>query len=948
MDKFKNNTFTIQILIFAFLISCLFVYLYKIELNIRNFNNYKNEINSLNILNLRFDIFLNKKDKNINFDEIVKHTSEFDKILNTLQNSEIKEDFGSNITLKLDEIEKGYKKKLLLLERAKSIQATNLNSIHFVYDINQYYEKNKGLGSDIELLLNKTQFLLMQYFLDLNDSKSEIFKSLKLIENENKSLNNNKLKLFDKHVQNILNNVDLKKQIIEYSEKINLNDKIISLEEILQFKYTQKLLNQQIIATIFFLSILIILFIVYLQHKKTLKIKSELSAFKYAVENSDNSIVLTDPNRNILYVNDIFEKNTGYLKQELLGQRPKVLRSGLTAQEVYDDLNEKLESGKKWEGEFVNKRKDGTIFYEKASIVPILLDCKVVNYLAIKLDITKYIEQNEKLKLSSIAFNNIQEGVLICDKDEKIIAVNKAFETISGYRQSELIDKKPNIFKSGNHDIFFYKQMWQELNQRGFWKGKIYDKRKDGKVVPIWLNITQVRDNKNEITKYIAVHTNLEEIIKNQEKADYLAYHDSLTTLPNRAKLETDLKYVLNFIKRNELNLFLLFIDLDRFKIINDTLGHDIGDELLKIISKRLKNILRETDIVARMGGDEFIVALDSARNKKAAGYVCESILSIIKEPIIIGKNTLNVSASIGVAMYPNDGKDITSLIKNADTAMYHAKKLGKNTYQYYDESLSVVVHKQLEIEQALKEALVKKQMYLNYQPQYLLETNEIVAFEALVRWVHPRLGFIPPDKFIPIAEDTGSIVEIGRFVFEKACEDFVKFKQLKKGLRYIAINISSIQFQDKHFIDDITSIIKKYNLDASEIELEVTERYLMDFSKNNINIINKIRSLGFRFSIDDFGTGYSSMAYLSKLPIDVIKVDKSFINEIPQNNNNMQISKAIIALSKSLGFSVTAEGIETKEQEQFLQSQNCNLGQGYLFSKPISFEESLALLKKE
>ncbi|XPV69312.1 MAG: diguanylate cyclase domain-containing protein [Halarcobacter sp.] len=645
MGIFKNK-FNLQILIFTILISSLFIYLYKIEINVRNFNNYKNEINSLNVLNLRFNIFLNKKDKFINFDEIVSQINSFDKILNSLQNSKIKKDFGSNIIYILNSIEKDFNKKLLIIEKFKSLQATDLNSIHFVYDINQYYEKNENLNKNLKLFINKTQFLLLQYFLDLSENKNEIYKNLIHIKDANKNLKLDRLKLFNRHVTRILNNVDLKKELIFNSQKINLGKKIVSLEKLLQAEYEKKLFYQQIIATIFFLSIMAILFIVYIQHLRTLKIKRELSAFKYAVENSDNSIVLTDSSRKILYVNDIFEKNTGYFKDELLGEKPKVLSSGLTSQEIYDDLNKKLESGEKWEGEFINKRKNGSIFYEKASIVPIKIDDEVVNYLAIKLDVTKYIEQNEKLKLSSIAFNNIQEGVLICDKDEKILAVNKAFEIISGYRQSELIDKRPNIFKSGNHDIFFYKEMWNELNENGYWKGKIYDKRKDGKVIPIWLNITQVKNKDGKISKYIAVHTNLEEIIKNQEKADYLAYHDSLTSLPNRVKLEEDLNYTLNFVKRNELNLFLLFIDLDRFKIINDTLGHDIGDELLKIVSKRIKNILRDTDIVTRMGGDEFIVVLDSARNKKAAGYVCESILSIIKEPIIIGEHSLNISAS--------------------------------------------------------------------------------------------------------------------------------------------------------------------------------------------------------------------------------------------------------------------------------------------------------------
>ncbi len=702
------------------------------------------------------------------------------------------------------------------------------------------------------------------------------------------------------------------------------------------------------IAVIFFISIFIIVFIIYKEYKKIQNIKSELSAFKYAVENSDNSIVLTDSEHNILYINDIFEKNTGFEKKEVVGKKPKVLSSGLTSDEVYADLNKKLEAGEKWEGEFINRRKDGSIFYEKASIVPILIENEPVKYLAIKLDITKYIKQKEELKLSDIAFNNIQEGILICDKDKYVITSNKAFESISGYTKEDLVGRKPNLFKSGHHNRVFYKQMRLSLKEKGFWKGKVYDKKKNGEVIPIWLNISSIKNENGEIVKYIAVHTSLKEIIETQEKADFLAYHDSLTKLPNRVKLEEDLEYSINIASRNNLNLFVLFIDLDRFKIINDTLGHGVGDTLLKVISKRIKNILRGSDLVARMGGDEFIVVLDSSRNKNSAGYVCQKILDVVQEPIVIDEDTLNTSASIGVSMYPDDGMDITTLIKNADTAMYHAKKLGKNNYQYYDKQLSIDVHEQLKIEQALKDVITNNELYLMYQPQYVLKDSKVVAFEALVRWDHPVLGVISPDKFIPIAEDTGTIIEIGKYIFDIACKDFVEFKKINNNLSYIAINISSVQFRDKNFVKDVVNIIEKYNLKSSEVELEVTERYIMEFSQNNMNTINKLKELGFRFSIDDFGTGYSSMSYLTKLPIDVIKVDKAFVDGTPYDNNNVQISKAIIALSKSLGYRVIAEGIETIEQEEYLRSLNCEMGQGYFFSKPLLFDDVIKLIEKK
>ena len=748
------------------------------------------------------------------------------------------------------------------------------------------------------------------------------------------------------HTKKTIDKIEHINTIKKSVDSLNLTQKLDVIDQLLVDSYNKKMLMQLIIASSFFLFLIFMIIIIYLEHKKTIKIKNELLAFKYAIENSDNSIVLTDPQQNIIYVNENFEINTGYKKEEVLGINPRFLRSGSTENKTYDELKRKLKNGQKWEGEFVNRKKDGSIFYEKASIVPITINNQLVNYLAIKLDITKYIKQKESLELSSIAFDNIQEGILICNADKKIITVNNAFENISGYDKSELISMTPTILQSGRHDKVFYNNMWNSIIDKGYWSGKIYDRRRDGEIIPIWLNINGMKNKKGEIVKYIAVHTNLKEIIQTQEKADFLAYHDPLTKLPNRAKLQEELRYCINIAKRNKLNLFVLFIDLDRFKIINDTLGHQIGDELLKVLAKRLKTVLRESDFIARMGGDEFIVTLDSSITKKAAGYVCHKILEVIKEPIKVKGHVLNTSASIGVAMYPDDGEDISTLIKNADAAMYLAKKKGKNNYQYYDKQLSIDVHEQLKIEQALKGVLQREELYLCYQPQYLLKTKEIVSFEALVRWEHPSLGFIRPDKFINIAEDTGMIIDIGKYIFKTACKEFVEFKKIEPNLKYIAINISSVQFKDENFVDDILKIINRYKLNANEIELEITERYIMEFSKTNMDIINRLRELGFRFSIDDFGTGYSSMSYLTKLPIDVIKVDKAFIDGTPNDHGNVQISKAIVALAKSLGYSVIAEGIEYIEQEEYLQGINCTMGQGYLFSKPLNFENIKKLLK--
>ncbi len=946
MKKIKN-IYSLQLLFFAIFISILFVYLYKIANNIKNYNSYKNDISSMMVLNLKLNNFLEKNDQFINFDLIVEKTNNFEERLDILLRSKIGEEFGEEFIPLIKAIRKDYKKKIDLIERFKSRQASNLNSLHYVYDLNHYFSSRNIISENLKLKMNNTLFMIMQHFINLNKKRDEILANLKDIKEINQTIDLKKINLLYIHSKKIIDNIDYLEITKRKSLGLDLNKKLLVLHSLLIKKYNEKLFYQSIIVSFFFLSILFGLYLIYKEQRKTIKIKNELSAFRFAVENSDNSVVITDPDRNILYVNDIFEKNTGFNKNDIKGQKPKLLSSGETPESTYVDLDKKLNAGQKWEGEFVNRRKDGTIFYEKASIVPIIVDDELINYLAIKLDITKYIEQNEKLKLSSAAFDNIQEGILICDKDKKIIILNDALSSLTGYSKEELLGNRPNIFKSGQHDRMFYKKMWLDIKENGRWKGKVYDKTKDGEIIPFWLNIIALKNKRGEVSKYIAVHTSLKEIIDTQKKAEFLAYHDSLTSLPNRVKLEEDLNYLIKLAKRNALNLFVLFIDLDRFKIINDTLGHNIGDELLKIVSSRIKKNLRQSDILARMGGDEFIVVLDSIRDKKSAGYVCEKILKVIKEPIVIENNTLNTSASIGIAMYPNDGENYETLIKNADTAMYHAKDLGKNNFQYYDAQLSLDVHEQLKIEQALKEVVKRNELFLNYQPQYDLNEKNIHGFEALVRWIHPEFGYVPPDKFIPIAEDTGSIIEIGKFIFETACRDFVKFKELNKELKYIAINISSIQFKDSEFVSDLIAIINKYNLKANEVELEVTERYIMEFSQSNMNTINSLKELGFRFSIDDFGTGYSSLSYLTKLPINVIKVDKAFIDRTPHDNNNVQIAKAIVALAKSLDYSVVAEGIEDIEQEEFLKNLKCDMGQGYLFSKPLDFDGIIKFLKR-
>jgi diguanylate cyclase (GGDEF)-like protein len=432
------------------------------------------------------------------------------------------------------------------------------------------------------------------------------------------------------------------------------------------------------------------------------------------------------------------------------------------------------------------------------------------------------------------------------------------------------------------------------------------------------------------------IHSYLK-IFSNQKEMYYLAYHDALTMLPNRLQFE---EYILALIQNKKQNFILLFIDLDRFKVINDTLGHDIGDEILITISKRLKKTLGKKSFVARLGGDEFIAIIHYNNRFKEIEIILDTLIEEVRKPLIIKEYNLNITSSIGVVKYPQDAQDKNTLLKYADSAMYHAKDIGKDTYAFYNTQLSVDMHRRLELEQALTTALKKEEFSLMFQPQYDLNSQEMIAVEALVRWESPLLGSVSPDEFISVAEDIGLIIKLGYHIFREACLAYMHWKKQGLILNLIAINISSMQFRQLDAFDNFKKIIKETGIDPHHIEIELTERYIMEYSSNKLSILDELRSIGCQISIDDFGTGYSSMSYLKRLSIDTIKIDKSFVDDLANNKHDAEVSKAIILLSQTLGYKVIAEGIETKEQEDILRNYGCDMGQGYYFSKPIEREE--------
>jgi len=585
--------------------------------------------------------------------------------------------------------------------------------------------------------------------------------------------------------------------------------------------------------------------------------------------------------------------------------------------------------------------------YEKASIVPVFLQGKLVNYIALKLDITEYIEKNKQLAQAASVFENTEEAIIITDAQGKLISINSAFTTIYGYSLHEVKGKSLEFLHSGIQDKSFYKNLWNQLVEHGIWKGKLINKTKDGELIPLWSTIKKITNSKGDVVNYTAVQTDLREIETSQAKADYLAYHDSLTGLANRINFEEYLQHALVISKREKAILAVLFIDLDRFKVINDTLGHDIGDEVLKIVASRLQNTLRESDFISRWGGDEFVVILENLASSDDAAVAALKIIQNLQKPLYINKHTLLTTASIGIALYPQNGEDSQTLIKHADSAMYLAKESGKNNFRFYTKELSQNIRHKLNIDMALRNALKNNEFTMLFQPQYLLTTKKIYSAEALIRWHSPLLGTVPPDKFIPIAEENGVITELGYFVFEESCKALKQIQQADIFMQHIAVNVSSLQFKEANLLKNFLDIANKHNVKPSEIEIEITERFIMEHTQANMNILHSFRDHGFKISIDDFGTGYSSMSYLKQLPADTIKIDKSFVDDIVQGSSDNVIIEAIIALSKTLGYMIVAEGIETQKQEEFLTQANCDLGQGYLFSRPVTCKEIIEKFSK-
>ncbi|QBF83480.1 EAL domain-containing protein [Shewanella maritima] len=562
-------------------------------------------------------------------------------------------------------------------------------------------------------------------------------------------------------------------------------------------------------------------------------------------------------------------------------------------------------------------------------------------------DITNRKVTENELKLSSQVLFSMNEAVVVGELDYRVRSVNPAFSRITGFKPKEVAGKHFLFLAMGKRSREFYQAVERQLLRHKHWAGEIKIRTKDRKGILAWLEINQVLDNKGETSHFVAVFTDITARKKAEEDLRVLANFDPLTGLPNRTLFQDRLNQALTKAHRANSIVALLFLDLDRFKHINDSMGHHIGDLLLKAVASRLQNSVREGDTVARLGGDEFTIVLEGVAKTKAATVIAEKVLHAFQTPFLLDDKTLTISPSIGISLYPNDATDTTNLTKYADTAMYHAKSLGRNNFQFYTEQLNKYATRHVQLEAGLKQAMSKEELYLVYQPKYDVKTQQIIGLEALLRWESPELGFISPAEFIPLAEETGMINQIGHWAINQACGQLAQWHQAGFEDISVAVNLSARQLK-ADIISTIEVALAVSGLPASALELELTESMIMGNPQDSVDILSQLKALGLTIAVDDFGTGYSSLSYLKRFPIDTLKIDREFVRDITEDPDDAAITSAIITLAHSLELNVVAEGVETQAQLSFLKEDGCDQVQGFLLSKPLSPEDCLALLTEE
>lgn len=683
------------------------------------------------------------------------------------------------------------------------------------------------------------------------------------------------------------------------------------------------------------------------------RLKQSEEQMRSLLMSTGEAIYGVDFDGNCTFANDACAKALGYIdSSELLGKNMHDLihHSHADGSEYPIEDCSIFQAFRSGTGEQVSHevfwRANGESFPVEYHSEPIIQNDNTIGIVVSFSDITERKQAEERLLLSDRVFKNTSEAIIITSHSGEIIDVNQAFVDITGWNRDEIIGQNPRVMKSDRQDPAFYESMWQHIHEHGWWSGEIWDRKKSGEEYPKWLTINAVKNEESHITHYIGIFSDITKAKATENQLQKMAFYDALTGLPNRTLCRERLEQELRNARRHGNKVALLFLDLDRFKDTNDTLGHSAGDLLLVQAAQRLKHCVRDNDTVARLGGDEFNVILSDINTLQAIQRIAEKIVECMAAPFIIQDHEINIGASIGISLYPDNGTDYDALSKCADTAMYKAKDAGRNTFRFFTDELQATIKRRLLLEHELRLGLRQENgLSLHYQPKVNMQTGEIVGMEALLRWNHPTLGTISPAEIIPVAEDTGIIQTLGEWVLQQACQQNAAWIASGYQPLRVAVNLSGRQLEQKDLTKRIQDTLESTGLKPEYLELEITESMVMRDANKAVVTLNRLRQLGIRIAMDDFGTGYSSLAYLKQLPIHSLKIDKSFVDDIGESNDAATIASTIISMASRLGMRVVAEGIETKEQMEYLRNEGCHEMQGYYYSRPLPASEFVRLL---
>lgn len=664
------------------------------------------------------------------------------------------------------------------------------------------------------------------------------------------------------------------------------------------------------------------------------------------MDNSTSMISLKDLAGRYEFINRQFEKTFTLKSAEVIGKTDAQIFSGRNADQFRSKELEVVRRQEAIESEEVLQRADGNRYLLSIRFPLFSADNVIQGVCTQSSDMTDRRHAEEQLRLAARVFDRAGEGIVVTDPQQKIVTVNEAFTQVTGYTAEEVVGKTPAVLASGRHDDNFYREMWEVLAEKGWWQGEIWNRRKSGDIFPEWLTINTVHDSDGALTNYVGIFSDITLVKDSQRRVEFLATHDELTRLPNRTLFVDRVRQAIERTKRHADQFAILFVDLDNFKIVNDSLGHAAGDELLKEVATILRDCLRAADTVARFGGDEFALLIEETTPGEV-DMTSRRIADALANPMTISGHSLFVSASIGISLYPSDGADSETLLKNADSAMYQAKEAGKRTHQFFTSKLKEEADERLLLGNGLRRAIENHELFLLYQPQVDMATGHLIGMEALIRWQEPDKGLIMPNKFIPLAEKSGLIHHVGDWVADAACRQVATWIAQGYEVPRMSINVSAEQFRRSHLPSSIKRLLGHYGLEASQLTIELTESALMLDPEHCRRLLRDLKVLGVGLSIDDFGTGFSSLSSLRQYPIDELKIDRSFIDEVGSNPDDRAITQTILAMASTLGLSVVAEGVETEQQAATLREMACPAGQGYLFAKPLSAEEMVGRLRQ-